>query len=235
LLSAAADNKIAIVAARCATARSAAASPLVDVQKSAVAALATLSAQIQIQIQIQNILVTQVKPANTNKYKYNTQQAASAVGASNKSRSGHSRPGTAHGTRARAAAQGIGLMLLLVWGGACTTRVRRLRLSPMVPSVPPLIALLASPSIEVQLPAAGAVGHVAMRGACSRCSRRSMLADDVSLCGGVDADQVTIAAAGAVPLLIALLASPSTDVQKVAAEEPRCQRQRVRSGGRVML
>ena len=189
LLSAAADNKIAIVAARCATARSA---------------------------------------------------ACVAVGGRTKVGGGgtgdlicawHARAGCCAGYWPHRAFFSL--------GGACTTRVRPLDASKITIVADGAVRATAhrASRVAVDRSAAprGGGGHVAMRGACSRCSRRSMLADDVSLCGGVDADQVTIAAAGAVPLLIALLASPSTDVQKVAAEEPRCQRQRVRSGGRVML
>jgi vacuolar protein 8 len=61
-------------------------------------------------------------------------------------------------------------------------------------AIPPLVALLSSPSVDVQVAAANALFILSAN----------------------DENMFTIATAGAIPRLVALLSSPSVDVQEAA-------------------
>jgi vacuolar protein 8 len=79
-------------------------------------------------------------------------------------------------------------------------------------AVPPLVALLASPSVVVQKDAAWVLWSLAGNG---MCASKHACCHGYTVCA--DANQIAIAAAGAVPPLIAILASPSVDAQFAAA------------------
>ena len=85
--------------------------------------------------------------------------------------------------------------------------------------IKPLIALIGSPFAEVQEAAAGALRNLSSNGVCR--GGGSMMCDGGVVPsyarGAADGNCVAIAAAGGIELLIALLGSPSAEVQKAAA------------------
>ena len=83
--------------------------------------------------------------------------------------------------------------------------------------IEPLIALLGSPSVEVQNAAAGALYNLACIGACRGGCAGACGCVAPYARGAADATRVAIAAAGGIEPLIALLGSASAEVQKAAA------------------
>lgn len=87
-------------------------------------------------------------------------------------------------------------------------------------AAPPLISLLASTSLSLQAASAGALQTLSANGAPARSGMRqtrSVSSSDDRSVPPADDNKIAIAAAGAIPPLIALLALPSLNVQRSAA------------------
>ena len=88
-------------------------------------------------------------------------------------------------------------------------------------AVPPLVSLLKSPSVALQRPAAEALNALASSGVCAHADASSMLVRLVlsnnNTLPHADTVKISIAAAGAVPPIIAMLSSPLIELHRVAA------------------
>ncbi len=86
-------------------------------------------------------------------------------------------------------------------------------------AAPPLVALLASPSSEMQGAAVEALGNLAGNCVWLLLILKSFLRNCfiLSIMCTAAANKIAIATAGAVPPLIALLSSPSIDLQRTSA------------------